>query len=215
MAKKKELAYKREITCEIIVNSPEPAPNCFERLRESYAVMKAAYQECYQAIRAVQQKQMLMKVGELVDCQFALRESELLADDLRKEFKKLRDIMAKITCGLWITDPTSTDIVEGEYCNGHPDTKARANVPTFKKDPEKYIALMNWLGIPEDLQDRGMLPLAAEGEFETEVVRIHWSGFQDYFTRVMALGYPLPPGIDPEDTWQEAIVTIRKKFDLL
>jgi len=216
MAKNKVHPYKRQLSAEISIESKEPAENCFERLREVYAICKAAHAECYAALRSVHQKQALLPVEELVDCQFAMRESAALLEDLRKELNKTISVQAGITCAKWVLDPMvdTSKPIAGTHANGHPHMATRTATPHFDKDPVAYNLIMDWLNIPEDLRDHGKI-LYEEGEFETEIVKINWPGFQDYLSRITEMGYPLPPGIVEASTWKEALVTCRKMQDLL
>jgi hypothetical protein len=61
---------------------------------------------------------------------------------------------------------------------------------------------MEHLGIPEHM---------AAGD----VVRPHWPGLKEYLTKLAQQGLPLPPGIDPQKTYSEYTLEVRKKKGVL
>lgn len=226
MPKQKAHAVKRNLYAEIKLVTDDELPEenpYFERLREAYAIAKTAHAEIYQALRVVQQKQATLGISELVDCQFALREMAALLDDVRKEAQKTLEVQATITCAKWVlqanADGTNKDIIHGTHCSGSPDLKTVANFPTFDKDPVRYNEIMSWLGVPEDLRDHGTFLVADEADavFETEIVKINWTGWQCYIAALVAKGFQLPACIaaDVKDTWIKYTVRITKLQDLL
>lgn len=214
----KEVPWKRPLSAEVVINDGGiPAESKFERAREVYAMMVAVHHECFLALRTIQQGQANLPLSELVDIQFALRESSKLADDLRKEFDATIKVQAAITCVNWAMDASSGgESIKGTHANGSPDIQTRVKVPTLEKEPEQYYQLMDWLGIPKDLQDQGKI-LAQEGEFSTEVVKVHYPGLQDMINRMQYAGYILPEFLTTAKsaTWNEHIVRVTKKQDLL
>lgn len=206
----------RKLTCDVVVTSPDGvAETLFERLREVYAIATAAHAEIYNALRVAQQRATSLTIEESVDCQFALRETAKFAEDTRKECNKVLELMAKLTCMNWAMDPNADVQIEGTCCTGSPVVKQCALLPTFDKDPAGYKYVMDYLGIPEDLRDRGDV-LYHEGKFTTEVVKINWNGYQDLIDQWKIAGHVLPEEIlSAKNSFSDQKVTLRKKRDLL
>jgi len=184
-------------------------------LREIYAIAKAAHAEIDQALKVLEQQQPGLPVEQLVDCIFALRETENLLEDSRRMCSVANKSAQGITCAKHALNPLAEKSITGEFCKGYPDIKMRALVPSFAKDPERYNQLCDYLGIPEDLRDHGPL-LVEEGEFKTKVVDIDWNGFQSLIQRQRLMGYEtLPPGIKESEQFAEATVRVVKNRDLI
>lgn len=212
---------QRALAAEIYLLNPEtgkaaePAEDCIDRLREAYAIAKAAHDEIYLAVKAVEQHAGTLPDGESIDCAMAARETAALAESIEKECKRLQKVLEKLTCLRMSMDPLADGKPKrGRYASGSPRQAMRTKIPEFKSDPEAYNALMDWLGVPEDLRDHGK-ELWQEGEFETEVLKINWNGFQDYLNKIATMGYELPPGCSQATTWTDYGLTLRKLNDLL
>lgn len=106
------------------------------------------------------------------------------------------------------------DPIRTENVTATPDMKVNASIPTFEKQPFQYAELMTYLGVDSCLWDKGVV-LTELGEEHTEVVRVHWPGFQSLITRLKAQGLPLPNGIDPNATFTEFALRMRKKGESL
>lgn len=206
----------RKLNVEISIHSPDgPAPSAMERLREVYAVAQAMHAEIYQACKAVLQRASALSIEESVDCQLCLREAAKFADDTRKECNKLLELLEKLTCMNWALDPNADEKIVGELANGSPVVKTRVILPTLERDPERYAKLMDWLGVPEDLRDRGKV-LYHEGQFTTEVVKINWNGFQDAIDQWLLQGHVLPDFVlSKENSFTDQKVILRKTHDIL
>lgn len=221
---KKQPLPKRDVAAEVTIIADGPAETCVEQMREAYAIMKTTFGEVYQMIKAVESKQTTLSINDLVDIQFCCREASKLADDIRKQFNAMQELQAKLTCAIWTIQATSGNLadedkktIKGQFCSGTPDMKVRVRLPTFDNEPERYKRLMDWLDIKQDLQDKGEI---GEGEekFNTEIVRVHYPGFQCYIDAMIKQGYALPDFIDPtnpQDCWTEAVVRLHKTQDLL
>ena len=202
---------KRGISVEIDVRVDSQAENCIERLREAYAVMRACYDETYNALQVIRQRYLECSQSELSDVLFALIQTSKFADDIRKEYDKTVDDIKKVVCERWVLDPASKPTIHGKYSNSQPAYKTRARMPKLKDEPEKYYACNDWLGIPKDLQDHGMM-LTQEGEFKTKVVEIDYNGFASLIERYTLMNIPIPDFIY---TYDEATVKVMKAEDLL
>ena len=205
---------KRAITVDIDVHSDTPADSCIERMREAYAVMRAVFDEEYQALQVLRQKYMDCPQPELIDVLFALIQIGKFAHDLSTECNKTVDLINKTVCERWAVDPNSKPSVHGKYARGEPKYKDRAKLPKRAEDPENYHGLYDWLGVPRDLQDHGPM-LLDEGEFPTKVVEISYPGFQFLLERLQAMGTSIPPFIKPYEIYTEATVKVCKVEDLL
>ena len=74
-------------------------------------------------------------------------------------------------------------------------------MPSKKKDPVAYAALMDHLGITGDVA-------------EHDAARLHWPGMMAMVTALAEQGKPLPPGIDPNSQYPQYSVTKLKKRDI-
>lgn len=173
-----------------------------------------AHRDIYNALATVKQSVTSESSCEdLAEYALALRESEKHLDDLRKEVKGYGNNVERLACLRYMEDasrvmkgePIRTDMVTAT-----PDMKVNASIPTFEKQPFQYAELMTYLGIDSCLWDKGKV-LTELGEEHTEVVRVHWPGFQSLITRLKAGGHQLPDGIDPNATFTEFALRMRKK----
>ena len=205
---------KRRITVEISIDIDEPATDCTELLREAYAVTRAAFDQIYQTLQTCRKQYLTCTQGELIDCILAAQSISKFMDDLRKEYDRFIDEIEKVVCERWAVDPTGGASVHGKFARGEPKYKTRHAEPNFNTDPDQYHAIMDWLGIPKDLQNRGP-ELFQEGEFTTKVVDIHWRGWQDLLEKMKIAGHTLPPEVARLNTWEEATVRVVKTEDLL
>lgn len=177
-----------------------------------------AHREIYQTLATVKQSvNGESSCEDLVDIAIALRESEKHLDDIRKETSKFLENVERLVCLRYLEDasrvmtgePIRTDLVTAT-----PVMKVCAKIPTFEKSPDTYAALMTYLGIDPCLWDKG-IQLTELGEEHTEVVRVHWPGFQSLITRLKANGLQLPDGIDPNATYTQFSLRMVKKGPLL
>ncbi len=166
-----------------------------------YEAFIAAHADLYLPLKRLRERmQRTNDMHELVDTVLVLREMYKYADDLRKEIQRTRDVCERITCVIWAKG-TDAEPIRTAYVTASPDIKYMASIPKRKTDPEKYAALMNFLGIPDQLW-RTTGP---------EVVRAHWPGFVDYVSARMEAGLPLPDGLDVEKTYPVYKLTLRRK----
>lgn len=122
----------------------------------------------------------------LVDAAYLMREMSKLLDDTRKEMDQVKDTACRTACLSWTTkqlsDPSIGGTIRGEIAVGTPDIKM---VPKFpKKGTQEYEAFCTAFG------------LKREG-LDADVFHIHWPHAVEYVSDCIALGKPLPPGIDP------------------
>jgi hypothetical protein len=122
---------------------------------------------------------------ELADVGFICKKIYEQLDDIRKETEKLQGLAENLAC-LKAVNQGKTRIA-GELATASPDVTMSANLPHPQRNPEAYMALCDYLGIPEQC-------------VKYDLFRIHWPGFKEFFTRLMSEGKPVPPGIEMEKT---------------
>lgn len=207
---------KRQIKVDILIDTNNQlADSVFERLREAYAVMRAAFDEVVHATKVAEQRYRECVQGELADCLYAMRETSEVCEGLRKFIDKVAHEIKKTVCERQVAAPEGA-MIRGEFCSARTSYKQLSKIPSFDNDPEGYNLICDWLGIPEDLRDRGKILFAApDGEFETEVVKINFNGYQDMLEQYRAAGYVLPECVKIRDMGQTANVVCTKKEDLL
>ena len=135
---------------------------------------------------------------DLSDVAFVLKEIETVVTDLRKETTSLKETFEKACAIVWSTGMDGGPI-RGELATGTPRLGEMASLPNIKKDPEKFKALMDFLGCPEYVQ-RYMTP--------------HWPTLTAMLTDRAIEGMKLPPGIDPNSTYPVYKLVTRRKKDV-
>ncbi len=163
-----------------------------EVVRKVYAEARAAHERCYRQIMDAQRA--LVAEGdlrELGDAVFALKKSEDLLEDARKECGKLKSLVEKITCVRWLNQGDH-DPIRTEYCTASPDIKQTVSVPS--KDSPEYKALLTHFGIPEGA------PFAP-----------HWPSLMKQVSANLAAGQPIPAGCDPNKMIEVCVVRTLKK----
>lgn len=107
-----------------------------------------------------------------VDLGFLCREIENLFDECRKEVKarheRIGRLIATSLVNMLLEDPDSVEdddvLVRGLYASGSPNVGVTPKVP--RKGTQEYFDLCEYLGIPVDLANRGLVvfhyPLLAE-----------------------------------------------------
>lgn len=177
-----------------------------------------AHNEIYQLLGEVKQSVNKDSTCEdLADIAVALREAETYLKDIRVEVTKQKETTERICCLLYLEDSTRMmrkEPIRTAFVTASPDMKVAAKIPTYEKDPVNYERMMRYLGIDEQLWDRGTI-LTELGEEHTEVVSVKWPGFTSLCTRLKANGLPLPDGIDPDATYTEFTLRMRKKGELI
>lgn len=139
---------------------------------------------------------------ELADIAFACRELAGLFDQMRKDSNKTGELAQKIACvqhiQLGLTDPIRT-----EFCSASPQIKQQCVLPRADRHPEQYAKLMEFLGVPKES--------CAVPENGHSLVSFNWKGITDLATQRAEKGLPVPPGCDPELTFAEYKLQMRKK----
>lgn len=138
---------------------------------------------------------------EHADAAYAFRETHKLIDDVRKRLEDLRKLSEKMACVI-AAATFDADTIRTDYCSATPDVKPIASVPSRSRQPEEYAKLMSWLGVPEGLWSTND---------DHAPIKPHWPGVMEMLDREMRAGRPLPPGIDPNKTYNEYKLVIRGK----
>jgi hypothetical protein len=185
-----------------------------ERLQTLYAFVRESHEFIYRELMAHVECIDSDSMTENADHAYAMREIEKFLDDSRKDVAAQRKLAERAAAIKWSTSPSASDNIKTDYCTATPDIKTVAKIPTIEKNPDEYTALMDWLQIDPCLRDHGKV-LDELGERETEIVSVKWPAFQDYVTRLVAQGYPPPPGVDPGATWKEYVLRIKKRKPIM
>ena len=191
----------RQLSADINIVSNSPPADPFDRMREVYAIATAVHTEIYEALKVLAQNKTNMSLGMLCDCVLALREANKKLTDTVASINVASEGIQDAICLRYVADPKyleSGEQVYGNFCRGKPEYKARAKVPSFSKEPERYNAMMDWLGVPVDLRDRGK-ELYAEGEFHTKVVDVYYPGLQDMLQKYALNGIGTPDWLPPKE----------------
>lgn len=182
---------RREIKVDILIDSREPAETPFERLREAYAVIKQAHEECHHALKVAETRYKDCALRDLADMLNALNQVSKYADDIRKDYDALAGDLKSDICARFFANPNPGNVITATTCKAYPSVSINVGVPTFHKHPEDYLALMEWLQVPADLWEQGPL-LTEEGEFRTKVVDISYPGYKHMLERYVLAEVPLP-----------------------
>lgn len=139
--------------------------------------------------------------GDRADLAYLMREIAALCDDCRKEAKTKRELLDRIICLVWTKqcedDPDETSrSIKGEIATATPRIRLSFK-PPHPRDPE-YVTLLSYFGIDDHVIADGAL-------------RPHWPSMTAYLSKLMEEGKPLPPGIDPSDTYPIYATTLTKR----
>jgi len=139
----------------------------------------------YGEISETREQMKIQSPEELTDVGFICKKIYEQLDDLRKETEKLQDLAEKLACLKAINEQKVK--LQGKLATGTPDLSMSANLPHPVRAPEAYQALCDYFAIPEAL-------------VKWDLFRFHWPGFKEFFSRQMAEGKPVPPGIELDKT---------------
>jgi hypothetical protein len=134
------------------------------------------------------------------DCHLLKNLAEM-ADEARKKFKTLEGKYESYICLLLLS--SNKEKVVTDYCSAVVKMRTLVNLPTYKKNYNRYCQFMEWLGIPKELYE------SKDGE--PPVIYFHWVGAMNYIADKMAKGEPSPPGVDPEKTTAEFSLSFYKR----
>jgi len=173
--------------------------------QEVFSAVKSLHAEVYGHLLALKSgTQTSNDKEELADLVLAMKHSLKYLKDLQKEVNQCANMAERIACLLWLKEGTGEPI-RTEYTTATPTIKEVAAIPTRRKNPEAFAALMRGLNVPADLW--------IDSDVD-EVVRVHWPGFVEYMTRRAGAGLPLPAGIDPHKVYPLYSLTVRKTKEI-
>ncbi len=130
---------------------------------------------------------------DMADIAFICRESDELIKEIRARLKLVGE-RAQYKAGWFKVQTVDIEPIVTMTVKAYPKGKPQATVPTFERMPKEYNQLMDWLGVSEELRDRGKV-LTEDGLVDTEVLSINWVSFQNLVAFYAQQGYGNPPGI--------------------
>ena len=170
-----------------------------QKAKQLFSLVRTMHEQVYPVLNRLHEETKTAPATQTsaVDLAYAMREISALADSVRKEAEKVNKLATKIACALWVKQE-STDPIRTEYCTATPRIGAICALPTLKKDPEGYVKLCAFFGIDET-------------EAKADTFRPHWPTMVERLSDMLANGEPVPEGIDPQQTYPDYKLTIRKK----
>ena len=144
------------------------------------------------------------KVVDKIDTVHTLKQVSGLLDDIRKEIDKLnKSLQVHTALAMYSAE---VDSVKTSFCSAKIDVKQFASYPHKRRaDPEQFDKIMGALGVPKELTDRGE---------DSEVVRLNWEGFCQYFSERQGTGKPLLEGIETDKVYTEYTIKTRKRKEV-
>ena len=159
---------------------------------ETYKAVKQLHEEGITWLAELRREvSTLRDVNELADIALAMRESEKLADDLRKQLKQFRETAETACCALWVKEHVNDEeitSIQTAHVTATPEVTMACGLPSRKKEPENFAKLMEFLKVPLDL---------CGDEEEAGPVSVNWPRMVEHLSALQSQGLPLPPGIDP------------------
>lgn len=168
------------------------------RIKEIYASVKELHHEIISRLAELGESG--PKLSERVEAAFALKKTEDLLDDLRKEVKKVRQPRELACCVLLYQEEMTSFTTP--YCTAKVKAVQFVKFPHKKhSNPEKFTELMQAIGIPNKV-------------IEHEAVRFNWMGFKDLWTERQVLGLPMLEGVKFDDMYTEYSLAFRKNMEV-
>lgn len=185
----------------------------FNELKYAFEIARFAHEEIYKALQVARNSAQAIELEELVDIAYACREISKFIESIDSEAKGLDKFVERIGCLKWLQMVDGPDQIRTEYATATPDMRTCAKIPSVKVDPVAYNKLMDYLGIDPILRDSGEIE-TEHGRESTEVVRVHWPGFQTLVNRLNREGYQLPEGVNPSANYTDYKFRIRGKMKI-
>ena len=179
-----------------------------DKIKAFYAQVDQVHSDLFaQLLRLEEELKTETSIEELADWTLVMREANAHLDQLASKTRAMQDTAVKMGCAIFCVLPDNHKYVQKQaiktaYCTAKPDLKYCASIPNQKKDPEKYYALTDYLGIHRE-------------HAEKRTVRVHWPTFVDLITELTQEGKPLPPGIDATATYPVYKMTVRRNRSIL
>jgi hypothetical protein len=169
-------------------------------LLAAHAKLRAAWEEVAKLeVHALQAIKKCSSLEDLADAAYCCRLIEDTADDIRKRTAETGQLCQRIACALAVATE-QVDSIRTDYVTATPDVKMIASIPRRSTHLEQFAALMAHFGVPASAWEGG----------EHAAVQPHWPGVMERINRDLAAGKPLPPGVDPDKTYPEYRLLMRK-----
>jgi hypothetical protein len=121
---------------------------------------------------------------DLVDAAFLLKKLAEMADDLKKEANRSRDVIEKQCCQQWLVDMSTKldadDVIRGVLASGKPKPRIVPIIP--KAGTPEYESLCLDMGLSPDFSDGYMF-------------HIHWPHFVEWCNKQLEAGKKLPAAV--------------------
>ena len=171
-------------------------------LIKEHEKMKKIYLSCYENLSILRDELRASKfqIEDMVNFIYVMREISKLANDLRKEIDGVGHMFENTACAIYVS-LNQTDPIRSSLATGTPDLKLGVKIPNQDREPEEFLTLMKFFKIPKKA-------------ITDKVIKLHWPGLCEYVSVLAEEGKPLPPGIDPDDTYPTYKVRIRGIKDL-
>ncbi len=175
-----------------------------------YKEIKESHESMFLAIKRLREVASRTKdVKELADMVCSVHHCQQFIDDIRKDLNGFEELIEKVCCAMWLQDPNKSENIKTYHCTATPHVKMMAALPTRKRDPDRYYALMESLGIKRELWQ------TPDNEDTRPPIGIDWLGMVDYISDLAAQGKPLPDGIEPGKMYPVYTLKIRTKKEVL
>jgi hypothetical protein len=143
---------------------------------------RKAHEELFKLLRTASQAAAgTRELGEYADAAYAFKEAVDLLDDIKKEIASkqnlLESLMAQIAVQQSLIGPISTGYVKVSI-----KPLISVNLPGYKSDREGFDAVMQEMGVPEELW-KGL---------ERPIARIDYPAAAEYVTNILNSGERLP-----------------------
>lgn len=152
-----------------------------------YSETLTAYQQLLpQANAMAQQINRAGTAEECADLALVAKKSEELIDELRKALYRVKELAIKKACTIWAVTSTDGEPIRTEYTTATPDVAEAVAFPKRDEHPDKYAALMAYMGIDPGLWKDCQYP----------AVDFHYNGMIDLIAGCRQRGQQFPPGLD-------------------
>jgi hypothetical protein len=158
--------------------------------------MQALQLETQQVLSTIPARVVVDPMPDLVDSGYLCREISNICEDLRKSCNSREDTIGRCIAARAGADSMRGEVtvLHGEYANATPYVKVKPRFPD--PDTPEYAVLMRWIGLSDEMIEKGML-------------RPSFTRIQEILTERAEKGEQALPGISV--TFTEANVVFRKR----
>lgn len=151
---------------------------------------------------AAQKSKGTLEDKDLVDIGFYLRESENIADELRKEAKARKEMIGKHLAMIVMSETLNAKHVDGKveglYAVADPDLEISPALP--KRGTKEYYDFMTWLGVKPEV-------------IESAILDPHYVRTGAMLAERIAAGKPIPPGITLKNPIYSCVFRRKRKVN--